>query len=54
LKKVKAQSASILGLIEPISAVFFAVLILGEQISTLEITGGALILIGVALVTTDK
>jgi drug/metabolite transporter (DMT)-like permease len=54
LKKVKAQSASILGLIEPISAVFFAVLILGEQISTLEIIGGALILIGAALVTTDK
>jgi drug/metabolite transporter (DMT)-like permease len=53
LKKVKAQSASILGLIEPISAVFFAVLILGEHISTLEITGGALILIGAALVTTD-
>jgi drug/metabolite transporter (DMT)-like permease len=54
LKKVKAQSASILGLIEPISAIFFAVLILGEQISTLEITGGALILIGAALVTSDK
>jgi drug/metabolite transporter (DMT)-like permease len=54
LKKVKAQSASILGLIEPISAVFFAVLILGEQISILEIAGGALILIGAALVTTDK
>ena len=54
LKKVKAQSASILGLIEPISAVFFAVLVLGEHISTLEITGGALILIGAALVTTDK
>jgi drug/metabolite transporter (DMT)-like permease len=54
LKKVKAQSASILGLIEPISAIFFAVLILGEDISPLEITGGALILIGAALVTTDK
>jgi drug/metabolite transporter (DMT)-like permease len=54
LKKVKAQSASILGLIEPISTVFFAVLILGEQISTLEITGGGLILIGATLVTTDK
>jgi len=54
LKKVNAQSASILGLIEPISAIFFAVLILGESISTLEIIGGALILIGAALVTTDK
>jgi drug/metabolite transporter (DMT)-like permease len=54
LKKVKAQSASILGLIEPISAVFFAVLILGEEISIFEIIGGALILIGAALVTTEK
>lgn len=53
LKKVKAQSASILGLIEPVSAVILAVLILGEQISTFEITGGALILAGAALVTID-
>lgn len=54
LKKVKAQSASILGLVEPISAVFLAVLILGEHISILEITGGVLILTGAALVTMEK
>ena len=54
LKKVKAHSASILGLIEPLSAVILSVLILHEQISTLEMIGGALILAGVALVTTDK
>jgi len=54
LKKVKAQSASILGFIEPLSAVFFAVLILHEHISTLEMIGGALILAGAALITTDK
>lgn len=54
LKKVKAQSASILGLIEPVSAVILAVLILYEQISILEIIGGALILGGAALVTMDK
>ena len=54
LKKVKAQSASILGFIEPLSAVFFAVIILHEQISTLELIGGALILSGVALITTDR
>jgi len=54
LKKVKAHSASILGLIEPVSAVILSVLILHEQISTLEMIGGALILAGVALVTTDK
>ncbi len=54
LKKVKTHSASILGLIEPVSAVILSVLLLHEQISTLEIIGGALILIGVALVTTDR
>jgi drug/metabolite transporter (DMT)-like permease len=54
LKKVKAHSASILGLIEPLSAVILSVLILHEQISILEMIGGALILAGVALVTTDK
>jgi len=54
LKKVKTQSASILGLIEPLSAVILAVLILGERISTFEMIGGALILAGAALVTIDK
>lgn len=54
LKKVKTQSASILGLIEPLSAVFFAVLILHEKISILKMIGGALILAGAALITTDK
>jgi len=54
LKKVKAQNASILGLIEPLSAVILAVLILNENISTLEMIGGALILAGAALITTDK
>ena len=54
LKKVKAHSASILGLIEPVSAVILSVLLLHEQISTLEMIGGVLILAGVALVITDK
>lgn len=53
LKKVKAQSASILGLIEPVSAVILAILILGEKISSLEIIGGVLILAGAALVMRD-
>jgi len=54
LKKVRASSASILGLIEPVSAVILAVLILGEQIFAPQIFGGALILAGGALVTGDK
>ncbi len=54
LKQVRTQSASILGLIEPVSAVILAVLILHEKISLHEIIGGALILVAAALVTTDK
>lgn len=54
LKKVKASSASILALIEPVSAVMLAVIILDERISMLEIAGGALILTGAALVTMEK
>jgi len=54
LKKVNAHSASIVGLIEPLSAVILSVLILHEQISILEIIGGALILAGVSLVTRDE
>ncbi len=53
LKKVRAQSASILGLIEPVSAVILAILILGEKISALEIIGGVFILAGAALVMRD-
>ncbi len=54
LKKVRASSASIMGLIEPVSAVILAVIILNEEISMLIITGGALILIGAAIVTRDE
>ncbi len=54
LNKVKAQSASILGLIEPVSAVILAVIILKEDISNMELFGGALILIGAAIVTREK
>lgn len=53
LKKIRASSASILGLIEPLSAVILAVLILNEKISILLILGGALILTGAAIVTRD-
>ena len=54
LKKVKAHNASILGLIEPVSAVILSVLLLHENISALEMIGGALILAAGVLVTTDK
>jgi drug/metabolite transporter (DMT)-like permease len=54
LKKVKASSASILGLIEPVSAVILAVLILGERITIPILLGGALILAGAAIVMRER
>lgn len=54
LKKVKASSASILALIEPVSAVILAVLILKEQVTALEMTGGVLILTAAALVMGER
>jgi drug/metabolite transporter (DMT)-like permease len=51
LYKVRAASASILGLIEPVSAVILSFLILHESISIPVLLGGALILMGGAIVT---
>lgn len=54
LKKVRASNASILGLIEPVSAVILSAIILHENISVPVILGGALILIGGAIVTREQ
>jgi len=54
LKKVKTSSASILALIEPVSAVILAVLILKEQVTALELAGGVLILAAAALVMGER
>jgi len=51
LKKVRAANASILGLIEPLSAVIFSIIILHDSISIPVMLGGALILAGGAIVT---
>lgn len=54
LRKVRAQSASIIGLLEPGSAVFFAFMILNEPISYTTLIGGSLILSGAVLITREK
>ena len=54
LKKVRAANASILGLIEPLSAVIFSIIILHDSISIPVMMGGALILAGGAIVTREK
>lgn len=51
LKKVRAADASILGLIEPVSAVILSIIILHESISFPVMLGGALILTGGIIVT---
>ena len=54
LNKVRASSASILALIEPVSAVILSILILHESISIPVLLGGALILMGGAIVTGEQ
>jgi drug/metabolite transporter (DMT)-like permease len=54
LAKVRASNASILGLIEPVSAIVLSVLILNERLAFPEVIGGAFILAGAALVATDR
>jgi len=53
LNKVRAASASILGLIEPVSAVILSLIILHDSISIPVMMGGALILAGGAIVTRE-
>ncbi|MDP2841082.1 MAG: DMT family transporter [Candidatus Methanoperedens sp.] len=53
LFKVRAASASILGLFEPVSAVILSLIILHDSISIPVMMGGALILAGGAIVTRE-
>ncbi|MBW6517546.1 MAG: DMT family transporter [ANME-2 cluster archaeon] len=54
LKHVRAQSASIIALLEPVSAVVFAFLILSEPVTFTTIMGGGLILVGAMLVSRER
>jgi len=50
LKQLRADQAAILTYIEPVSAIIFASLFLGEVLTWLTIVGGALVLVGGAIV----
>ncbi|HUW66497.1 MAG TPA: EamA family transporter [Candidatus Nanoarchaeia archaeon] len=54
LRHIKAQNASIMGLLEPVSAAIFAYIILSEPISIPTLIGGGLILLGAFLVSREK
>jgi drug/metabolite transporter (DMT)-like permease len=54
LRLVRAQNASILGLLEPASAVVFAYLLLNEPVSSVTLLGGGLILSGAILSGREK
>ena len=53
LMRVRAQSASIIALLEPVSAVVFAFIILSEPVTYATIMGGGLILVGAVLVSRE-
>ncbi len=50
LRLVRAQSASIISLLEPVSAVVFAFMILSEPIAFSTVLGGGFILLGAGLI----
>lgn len=54
LAHVRAQNASIVGLLEPASAVVFAFIILREPISSTTLIGGMLILSGAVIVSRER
>ncbi len=53
LRWVKAQSASIISLLEPVSAVVFAFIILSEPIAITTVIGGGFILLGAAFISRE-
>lgn len=54
LMQVRAQNASIIALLEPVSAVVFAYLILSEPISLSMLAGGVLILLGALIISRER
>ncbi|MDO8727788.1 MAG: DMT family transporter [Candidatus Methanoperedens sp.] len=53
LRLIKAQSASIISLLEPVSAVLFAYIILSNTIAITTVLGGVFILMGAYLISTE-
>ncbi len=54
LMHVRAQNASIVALLEPVSAVVFAYIILSEPVTISMLAGGALILLGAVIISRER
>ena len=54
MKYIDAKKAAILGLLEPVIASLVAFILLGEILSTIQLVGGAIVLIGVILAETAR
>jgi drug/metabolite transporter (DMT)-like permease len=54
LQKVKSSEASILSMTEPISGVIIASVLLQEKLKLIQVAGGILILVGMALIALKK
>ena len=49
-----SRLASFVGLLEVVAATFYAWLLLGEKLGLLQLLGGALILVGIGFVRSEK
>ena len=54
LMQVRAQSASIVALLEPASAVVFAYILFSEPVTASMLAGGALILLGAVIISRER
>jgi drug/metabolite transporter (DMT)-like permease len=54
MRRVKAQTASIISSLEPVYGILFAVVFLGERPSLRTLAGGAVILTAVVLVSVKE
>jgi drug/metabolite transporter (DMT)-like permease len=54
MKYIDAKKAAILGLLEPVIASLVAFILLGEMLTTIQLIGGVIVLIGVVLAETAR
>jgi len=54
IRRIGSGSASLIGTIGPVSTIYLAYLILGENISLLQIAGSSLVLVGVLIISLNS
>jgi drug/metabolite transporter (DMT)-like permease len=54
IRRIGSGSSSLIGTIGPVSTIYLAYVFLGEQVSTLQIAGSALVLCGVLIISLNS